>query len=25
MAKVLTQMVQEKKTRKHVYWIGFEE
>lgn len=25
MAKVLTQMVKEKKTRKHVYWIGFEE
>jgi len=25
MAKVLAQMVQEKKTRKHVYWIGFEE
>lgn len=25
MAKILTQMVQEKKTRKHVYWIGFEE
>jgi pyruvate/2-oxoacid:ferredoxin oxidoreductase alpha subunit len=25
MAKVLTQMVQEKKTRKQVYWIGFEE
>jgi pyruvate ferredoxin oxidoreductase alpha subunit/oxalate oxidoreductase subunit alpha len=25
MAKVLTQMVQEKKIRKHVYWIGFEE
>jgi len=25
MANILTQMVQEKKTRKHVYWIGFEE
>jgi len=25
MAKILTQMVQEKKTRQHVYWIGFEE
>jgi pyruvate/2-oxoacid:ferredoxin oxidoreductase alpha subunit len=25
MAKVLTQMVKENKTRKHVYWIGFEE
>jgi pyruvate/2-oxoacid:ferredoxin oxidoreductase alpha subunit len=25
MAKVLTQMVKEKKTRQQVYWIGFEE
>ena len=25
MSKILTQMVQEKKTRQHVYWIGFEE
>ena len=25
MAKVLTQMVKEKKVRKYVYWIGFEE
>jgi pyruvate/2-oxoacid:ferredoxin oxidoreductase alpha subunit len=25
MAKILTQMVKEKKTRQHVYWIGFEE
>lgn len=25
MAKVLTQMVKDKKTKRHVYWIGFEE
>ncbi len=25
MAKVLTQMVKDKKTHRHVYWIGFEE
>ena len=25
MAKILNQMVKEKKTLKHVYWIGFEE
>ena len=25
MAKILTQMVKEKKTRQHVYWVGFEE
>ena len=25
MADVLTQMVKEKKTHQHVYWIGFEE
>jgi hypothetical protein len=25
MAKVLTQMVKDKKTHQHVYWIGFEE
>jgi pyruvate ferredoxin oxidoreductase alpha subunit/oxalate oxidoreductase subunit alpha len=25
MAKILNQMVKEKKTSKHVYWIGFEE
>ena len=25
MAKILTQMVKEKKVRQHVYWIGFEE
>ncbi len=25
MAKILTQMVKDKKTHRHVYWIGFEE
>ena len=25
MAKILTQMVKDKKTKRHVYWIGFEE
>jgi hypothetical protein len=25
MAKILTQMVNDKKTHRHVYWIGFEE
>jgi pyruvate/2-oxoacid:ferredoxin oxidoreductase alpha subunit len=25
MAKILTQMVKDKKTHQHVYWIGFEE
>jgi hypothetical protein len=25
MAKVLMQMVKDKKTHQHVYWIGFEE
>ncbi len=25
MAKILTEMVKEKKTQRHVYWIGFEE
>jgi len=24
MAKILSQMVKEKKVRQHVYWIGFE-
>jgi len=24
MAKILTQMVKDKKTHQHVYWIGFE-
>ncbi len=25
MGKILTRMIQEKKTFQHVYWIGFEE
>jgi pyruvate/2-oxoacid:ferredoxin oxidoreductase alpha subunit len=25
MAKILTQMVKEKKVRQHVYWVGFED
>jgi hypothetical protein len=25
MAKVLSQMVKEKRAQKYVYWIGFEE
>jgi len=25
MAKILQKMVKEKKTRKVVYWVGFEE
>jgi hypothetical protein len=25
MAKILLQMVKEKKVRQHVYWVGFED
>jgi hypothetical protein len=25
MAKILTQMLKDKKTRQLVYWVGFEE
>jgi len=25
MAKILKQMVEEKKTRQKVYWVGFED